>query len=139
MLRTIPRLGHVLVGWLAVGVFLYVSWRIPRLPFVLDVVGRLPSWAIVGGAGAWCIAILGLVVAGLMPQRASARADFVLGSLSAAILLVVFPIYLLSRGEGWQGDFGLAIGFIWVVCVLVDKFAFLVRARAKRRQDQENS
>lgn len=124
------------MGWLAVAGFLYASWRIPRVPSVLDLVGKLPSWIIVAGAGAWCMSMLALLAAGLMPKRSSSRPHLVLATLAAGIPLVVFPIYLLSYGEGWQGDFGLAIGFIWVVCVLVDKVAFLVRTRAERRKRQ---
>ena len=138
MLRVIQRLGYLLVGWTAVGVFLYVNWRIPRLPFVLDLVGQLPPWAILGGAGAWCIAVLGLVAAQVIPRDASVAPAMFVGGLGGSIVLVVFPIYLLYRGEGWESDLGLAIGFFWVVCVLTSKISFLIRTRAERRQHQSS-
>ncbi len=136
MLRTMPRLGYLLLGWLAVAGVLYGSWRIPRLPSVLHLVGKLPTWAIVAGAGAWCVSILGLAGVALAPCRGWSKPGLVLGTGAAAIVLVVFPIYLLSQGEGWQSSLGLVIGLIWTVCVLVGKIAFLVHARAERRQRQ---
>ncbi len=136
MSRVIGRLGQLLLGWIAVGGLLYASWRIPRLPSVLDLIGRLPSWVIVVGAGAWCIAMLGLVAGGLMSQRTWSSHKLVLGGLGGGIALAVFPIYLLTYGEGWEAQLGLAIGFIWVACVLIDKIGFLVRARADRRHHQ---
>jgi len=136
MFRVVQRLGHLLIGWAVVGVFLYSSWRIPRLPFILDLVGQLPLWVIIAGVGAWAIAVLGLVGAGFAPRRAWSRPGLVLGSQAAAVVLVVFPVYLLYRGEGWQNDLALAVGFFWILCVLLDKIAFLILARRERGQNQ---
>jgi hypothetical protein len=132
----ILRLGYLATGWLAVAGFLYASWRIPRLPSVMQLVGHLPAWAIVAGTATWCVAVLGLVGVGIMPRRAWARPELAIGATAAAIVLLVFPIYLLQPDRGWRGNLGLAVGFFWIACVLVNKIAFLVRARAERRQRQ---
>jgi hypothetical protein len=136
MSRATGWLGKLLFGWIAVGSLLYATWRIPRLPSVLHLIGEFPSWVVVAGASAWCIAMLALVAAGLMPQRTWAKPRVVMGSLGTSIVLVAFPMYLLSCGEGWEDDLGLAIGFVWTGCVLVAKIGFLVRARARRRHHQ---
>jgi hypothetical protein len=129
-------LWKLAVGWIIVIAVLYAGDRIPRLPFLLDLVGRLPSWVVAVGSIAWGVALLGLAAASVAPRSLGSNPRLVVPSFTGALVLMPFVIYLYRQDEGWQVDLGLTLGFLFIGVLLTNWIAFLVYARAERKRSQ---
>jgi hypothetical protein len=129
-------LWKLAVGWAIVIAVLYAGDRIPRLPFLLDLVGRLPSWLVAAGGIAWGLSLLVLVAAGIAPRSVGSRPRLALPGLAGAIVLMPLPIYLLRQDDAGQSELGLVLGFIYIGVLLTNWIAFLVHARAERKRSE---
>lgn len=126
----------LVIGWSIIIAVLYAGHQIPRLPFLLDLVGRLPSWLLAAGGIAWGMAVLGLTAVSVAPRRLGSKPGLVLPSLAVAVVLTPLPIYLLRQDEGWQVDLGGLLGLLWIGMLLISGIAFLVRAQLERRRPE---